>query len=83
MTGAPEVVGTYTLGGEWCDIKATIVRNGDLYYPLTPCCQATGTGTDDGTCCRVCYDNVDSIFGIVWTELEWTKELYRLGRDSD
>lgn len=32
-------------------------------YPLTPCCHATGTGTDYGTACRNCYRLVGWYFG--------------------
>lgn len=32
-------------------------------YPLTPCCQASGKGTEDGVCCRACYDLVSDLYG--------------------
>ena len=67
----PVLMGTYILPGEYCDWDAQIVNNGSLYYPLTECCSATATGSMGETCCRNCYEEVDSIFGICWTESEW------------
>lgn len=71
MRTEPTTVGVYTLPGEWCDVEATIVKNNDTYYPLTECCGATATGSEGATCCRSCYIEVDTIFGISWTEQEW------------
>lgn len=31
--------------------------------PLTPCCNATGTGSGEGVACRSCYQYVDDYFG--------------------
>jgi len=37
----------------------------NMMVPLTPCCQASGKGsdTDTGVCCRVCYRQVDVKYG--------------------
>lgn len=32
-------------------------------YPLTVCCSASATGTEDGVCCRKCYRRVNDYFG--------------------
>ena len=39
--------------------------NPDYCYALTPCCQATGKGSDSatGVVCRNCYREVDPYFG--------------------
>lgn len=70
-------IGTRTIAGEWCDWDVAIVKSGEIYYPLTVCCDAVATGSDGMTCCRVCYQEVDSIFGICWTEEEFQKELFK------
>ncbi len=48
------------------------------YSPLTECCGASATGTEWGTACRVCYEEVDASFGglYFWADLnEGTKAL--------
>jgi len=73
MKNEPIAIGVYSLPGEWQDVEVVVVKNGDLYYPLTPCCGASATGSEGATCCRSCYEEVDSILGICWTEEEWRK----------
>lgn len=46
-----------------CASAITIAFGDGIYYPLTPCCAATGKGSVDGTVCRSCYDLVDDAFG--------------------
>lgn len=90
-------VGTYTIYGEHVAeivrYEETRTRSGQpliWYYPLTPCCGATGKGlcadTDpttgeswDGyTGCRKCYAPVADIYGNGWySEDEWQEALNR------
>nr|WP_172692649.1 hypothetical protein [Mycolicibacterium sp. CBMA 213] len=35
-------------------------------YPLTPCCAATGKGSDSGIVCRRCYRDVGHEYGGFW-----------------
>lgn len=67
----PRIIGTFALG-DYDGI--THVESHGLVYPLTPCCQASATGTDYGTACRSCYEEIDSIFGICWTTTEFEEE---------
>ena len=39
----------------------------EFFYPLTPCCKATATGTEDGTACRGCYELISPEFGGEYT----------------
>ncbi len=43
-------------------------RGGDAitFYPLTPCCTATGKGSDSGTVCRRRYRHVGYEYGRFW-----------------
>ncbi|KMV17560.1 hypothetical protein ACT17_14785 [Mycolicibacterium conceptionense] len=44
-------------------------RRGDgplKLYALTPCCAATGTGSDCGVACRSCYREVGFEYGSFW-----------------
>ena len=38
-----------------------------IVYFLTPCCGASGKGSDGGIVCRACYHDVDDIYGDGWT----------------
>lgn len=42
------------------------------FSPLTPCCNASATGTEWGTACRACYEDVDDSFGLIyfWNDLD-------------
>lgn len=40
-----------------------VVAQHGLVYALTPCCQASGTGTQSGVACRACYWPVSPKFG--------------------
>lgn len=48
--------------------EITIVVDDDgMAYPITECCAASGKGTVNaasGVCCRNCYAEVDSIYGM-------------------
>ncbi len=57
------------------DAISAIARDGDLYYRLTNCHQASATGVQDGTACRACYELVDPIFGAAYTAAEVAKML--------
>ena len=37
-----------------------------MIAPLTPCCQGSGKGSDDGIVCRACYEYVNPLFGDCW-----------------
>jgi hypothetical protein len=78
--GELTVVGNFTVDGEWCDIDLVVVKNGDRYYPITPCCGATATGSEGATCCRSCYDEVDTVFGSVWDEDGWNQFVARIAK---
>jgi hypothetical protein len=39
---------------------------GVTFYPLTPCCAATGKGAESGTVCRRCYRDVGYEYGGFW-----------------
>lgn len=56
-----------------------VVSDG-LAYALTDCCQASATGTDDGTACRSCYELIDSSFGSCWTLVEFDAYLEATGQ---
>lgn len=40
-----------------------VVTFDGLTYALTPCCQASATGSMGATCCRSCYVEVDPAYG--------------------
>lgn len=40
------------------------------YYYLTPCCQATATGTEYGIACRGCYEEGYEKYGMEVTEAD-------------
>lgn len=65
---SPTTVGRYNLNGFFGTYTITVMRDGDIFYPLTPCCNATGKGMDyeHGVGCRSCYNEVDSVFGTCW-----------------
>jgi len=69
---APEFIGKYLVWGE--DEIAVYASEG-VKYPVTDCCQATAKGTDWGTCCRVCYEEVDSMFGMYWDDQMWADDI--------
>jgi hypothetical protein len=53
----------------------TFATDGTGVWPLTPCCLATGKGSDNsdtGVICRACYDDVDTYYGGYWTAKEWS-----------
>jgi hypothetical protein len=74
---APLSLGKYDLW-ELCDVE--FVESDGLVYGLTECCQASATGTDDGTACRSCYELVDSSLGACWTVAEFDAYLERTGQ---
>lgn len=44
-----------------------VISEDGMAYPITPCCGASGKGTmnaGSGVCCRRCYAEVDSIYGL-------------------
>lgn len=73
----PEVLGLFDVWGFRCKVA----RSGDIRYPLTPCCEASGKGLmDDDTGegyvgCRSCYHEVDPLFGTCWVGDEWADAL--------
>lgn len=72
----PVTVGRFEIEGEWCDLHLTVVKHDNLYYPVTDCCGASATGSMGATCCRSCYNEVDSILGACWTETEWQQRAF-------
>lgn len=36
---------------------------GTILYPLTPCCSASGKGSQDGVVCRSCYELMPDVLG--------------------
>ena len=70
-TQMPKQITTQSFSG-YDNIK--FVENRGLIYPLTPCCDASATGTEWGTACRSCYEEIDSSFGICWTPDEFKEE---------
>ena len=68
--------GTYLLDGTYgtYEVKVARATYGDhkpLYYPLTPCCDATGKGSmtaygEGCVACRSCHHEVDDAFGGCW-----------------
>jgi hypothetical protein len=71
------ILGTYELDGI-PDVE--FVESYGQVYALTDCCQASATGTDDGTACRSCYDLIDSAYGSSWTPAEFEVYLERTGQ---
>jgi hypothetical protein len=80
------IVGTYVVRGHYGNYKVKVAKWEDpkmtWYFPLTPCCDATGKGMCGGdgydgyTGCRACYHEVDGIFGNGWYSEElWQKAL--------
>lgn len=41
-------------------------NDGIVFYPLTPCCAATGKGGENATVCRNCYRDVGHEYGGFW-----------------
>jgi|LakMenEpi03Aug12_release.lakeMendotaPanAssembly.Ray.scaffolds.fasta_scaffold01021_69 hypothetical protein len=74
---APLSLGKYDLW-ELCDVE--FVESDGLVYGLTECCQASATGTDDGTACRSCYEPVADSLGSCWTVAEFDVYLERTGQ---
>jgi hypothetical protein len=76
MSNEVTIVGQYAISGFWGNYEIKVARvdygNGPLYYPLTPCCDASGKGMDYeyGVGCRSCYQEVDPVFGGCWTSDE-------------
>jgi hypothetical protein len=66
----PIVIGEYDYAG-WMNV--TFVRSGDQIYPLTPCCQASATGSETGIACRSCYQDIEPDFARTWTLKQWTR----------
>ncbi len=66
----PIVIGEYDFAG-YMNIR--FVRSYGLVYPLTPCCEASATGTEYGIACRSCYEEIDSAFGMAISVEEWPK----------
>ena len=50
----------------YADESPHLVATWGIAYYLTPCCDATGKGSDGGTVCRSCYRYVDSLLGMGW-----------------
>ena len=44
-----------------------IVTSDKIIYFLTPCCNASATGTQYGTACRGCYHQIDPDYGMAAT----------------
>lgn len=67
----PVVVGRYDF-----DLyrEITFVESHGLVYPLTPCCEASATGTEDGIACRSCYEEVSPSFGACWSPEAFAEE---------
>lgn len=78
----PRTIGVFVIEGEYCDLELTVVNNGNVYYPLTDCCGASATGSMGATCCRACYEEVDTILGACWTETEWQQRNYQKVSDQ-
>ena len=66
----PIVIGEYDYAG-WMNVK--MVRSDGQIYPLTPCCEASATGSMGVIACRSCYEEIESDFARTWTEEEWAK----------
>ena len=66
----PIVIGEYDFAGY---INITFVRSYGMVYPLTPCCEASATGTQHGIACRSCYGEIDCSFGFAVSVEEWPK----------
>lgn len=48
------------------DYRGTLAVNDHIVFYLTPCCQASVTGTENGIACRACYNPVDPVLGLAW-----------------
>lgn len=68
----PTYIGTFTI---WGEEDIVVYSSYDYYYPVTTCCEATAKGTEWGICCRACYEEVDSMFGMGWTQEEWDRDI--------
>jgi hypothetical protein len=46
-------------------LTVAVAKSGTVWlaYPLTPCCQASGKGSERGVVCRSCYNEVSAIYG--------------------
>ena len=46
-------------------VTIAVAKSGPVYlaYPLTPCCQASGKGSERGVVCRSCYNEVSAMYG--------------------
>jgi hypothetical protein len=48
-------------------VHVTLIAKEWMASPLTTCCNASATGTENGPACRACYEEVDWEFGDCWT----------------
>jgi hypothetical protein len=46
-----------------CGLDVGYDKQTGLVYPLSPCCGASGKGSEDGVVCRNCYELLDELFG--------------------
>lgn len=68
----PKYLGTFTI---WGEENIAVYTSYDYIYPVTTCCEATAKGTEWGICCRACYEEVDSMFGMGWTPEDWAQDI--------
>ena len=59
----------------WGEEDIAVYFSYGVIYPVTDCCKATAKGTDGGICCRSCYNEVDSLFGMGWTQEEFAEDI--------
>jgi hypothetical protein len=59
----------------WGEEDIAVYFSHGVIYPVTDCCKASAKGTDGGTCCRSCYNEVDSLFGMGWTQEEFAEDI--------
>jgi hypothetical protein len=71
-TNEPTYLGTFEV---WGEEDIAVYSSYGVIYPVTDCCQATAKGTSWGICCRSCYNEVDSLFGMGWDQAEWAEDI--------
>lgn len=67
----PKVIGLYPYAEHE---RVLFVELHDWIYPLTVCCGASAKGSDIGTVCRSCYQEISSLMGMCWTHEEFARE---------
>lgn len=72
-------LGNVTIARTICGVSIGLANG--YVYPLTPCCEASGKGSNGGIVCRSCYEPVESVYAVcaeadnVEAVMSWIEEL--------